>query len=46
MRQLVEDAGPSWCSGRFGTWHRLTGFTTGTATVGSRARVAIREWCG
>jgi hypothetical protein len=36
MRQLVQDAGPGWCSGRFGTWHRLTGATSGTATVGSR----------
>src|SRR5215203_3836077 len=37
MRQLVEDAGPGWCAGRFGTWHRLSGATSGTTTVGSRA---------
>jgi hypothetical protein len=37
MRQLVQDVGPGWCAGRFGTWHRLTGSRSGTATVGSRA---------
>ena len=36
MRRLVEDTGPSWCSGRFGTWRRFTGAKTGTATIGSR----------
>jgi hypothetical protein len=46
MRRLVQDAGPGWCAGRFGTWHRLTGATSGTTTVGSRSLAWRRTGTG
>ena len=39
MRRRVEDAGASWCAGRFGIWCRLSGATSGTTTVGGRELV-------
>jgi hypothetical protein len=37
MRQLVEDAGRAWSSGRLSLWMRLSGAGSGTQAVGSRA---------